>query len=324
VSEIRFDPLSGRWVILAPERAARPRERPAGNVTPCPFCPGHESETPPEVARWPAEPEPWQVRVVPNKFGALAGDSEAARAIDADGFVSMPGIGRHEVVVESPSHEWDFAGASAAEIERVLVAYQDRQRALRAAGAPAVIVFRNHGEAAGTSIRHPHSQIIACPVVPDRIREQTEAATRHFDRYGRSLYADIVEREVRSGTRVVLRTDEHIVFQPFASTVPHETWFVPRTAAPSFASASDEARADLAHAFQRTLAAMARLLDDPAYNLVVESAASRDEDLPYLSWYVRLLPRLTVPAGFELGSGVSIVPAAPEDTAAQLRAALEE
>jgi UDPglucose--hexose-1-phosphate uridylyltransferase len=305
---------------------ARPHDGTEAHLvdTPCPFCPGHEAETPPEIERWPAALDSWQVRVVPNKFAALDGDGRAPRVTDDEGFVSMPGIGRHEVVIESPDHDWDLATATDLEVERVLVAHRARHRALRAAGAAAVVAFRNHREAAGTSLRHPHSQVVACPVVPDRIRERTAIATTHYDRFGTSLHLEVLDRELESGSRVVLESERFVVFQPFAGVVAHDTWIMPRVATPSFADAPDETLSELATVLRRTLGGLAGLLDDPAYNLVIESAATRDEDLPFLSWYVRLLPRLTVPAGFELGSGVSIVPAVPEETAPALRAALPD
>ncbi|MEZ4503550.1 MAG: galactose-1-phosphate uridylyltransferase [Dehalococcoidia bacterium] len=310
--------------MFAPRRSTRPHDGAPSADHGCPFCPDHEDETPPEIERWPAAPASWQIRVVPNKFAALEADGAPARQSDADGFVSMPGLGRHEVVIESPDHDWDLATATDGEVEHVLQAYRARHRALREAGAAAVIAFRNHREAAGTSLEHPHSQIVACPVVPDRIREQTAVATAHYDRFGTSPYVDVLERELRGGTRIVLESAGFVVFQPFAGTVAHETWLMPRAGTTSFADATDEALAELAMVLRRTLGGVAQLLDDPAYNLVVESAATRDEDLPFLSWYVRVLPRLTVPAGFELGSGVSIVPAVPEETAPALRAALPD
>jgi UDPglucose--hexose-1-phosphate uridylyltransferase len=327
-TELRQDLATRNWVVIAPERGRRPRafRGPRGRQSEhgdCPFCPGREADTPEELWRIPAG-GPWQVRVVPNKFPVLAGDGSARRRVSPEGFVAMPGAGRHEVVVEMPEHDGDLARADQAAVRRVLEAYRARYRALRASGAAVILIFRNHGPGAGTSLAHPHSQIVAAPVVPVGIRQRFEVAMRHYDDLGTCLYVDILERELRDGRRIVLETPRFVAFQPFASASPFETWIMPRFHQPSFGQAADDVLDDLAPVLRAVLGGLHRELGDPDYNYVLQSAPPVDEDLAYFVWHLRIVPRITTPAGFELGSGMPVNPSSPEETAAALRRAIRE
>jgi UDPglucose--hexose-1-phosphate uridylyltransferase len=200
VSELRQDPSTRDWVVIAPERGSRPHvvtqeqtRREVGTEPGCPFCPGHEAETPPEVWRLPPDQsEPWRVRVVPNRFPMLAPGGSARRQVSPEGFVRMAGIGRHEVIVESPDHSADLADADDGSVLAVLEAYRTRYRALRAEGTGVILIFRNHGPRAGTSISHPHSQIVAAPVVPVQVRHRFDVAMQHYDDLGTCLYVDLL------------------------------------------------------------------------------------------------------------------------------------
>jgi UDPglucose--hexose-1-phosphate uridylyltransferase len=229
MSVIRQDATTKAWVIIASERAKRPhdfrRAMPARaspeHEASCPFCPGHEMSTPPEVWRLSGpQGSGWAVRVIPNKFAALAGASEPQRREAGPLFCEMDGVGAHEVIIETPVHNRVMPLMTDAEIERVLQAYQARFQALR--GDPRVryiIIFKNHGEQAGTSLEHPHSQLVATPIAPLRVRCTYEVAIRHYDDTGRCLYADLVEAELEAGVRVVQETADFVVFHPFASHV---------------------------------------------------------------------------------------------------------
>jgi len=332
MSELRQDPSTRDWVVIAPERGLRPHTVAEPHVGParmtepgCPFCPGHEAETPPEVWRLPPErTEPWRVRVVPNRFPMLAPDGNARRQVSPDGFVRMPGIGHHEVIVESPDHSADLARADNASVLAVLEAYRARYRALRADGAGVILIFRNHGARAGTSISHPHSQIVSAPVVPIQVRHRFDVAMQHYDDLGTSLYVDLLERELHDGRRVVLETPEFVAFQPFAAVAPFETWIMPRLAQPAFGDARDSALENLAPTFRRVLAGLADVLGDPDYNAIIQSAPPGDESREYFVWHLRIIPRLATPAGFELGTGMAINPTLPEETADQLRRAIKD
>lgn len=329
LTELRQDPATRNWVVIAPERSSRPDSfGPSRKRTPdessCPFCPGREAETPDEVLRLNGDDGTWQVRVVPNKFPVLAGIGSRQRHTSPEGFVSMPGVGRHEVVIESREHTDDLATACDLSIRRVLNAYRARYRALRDEGAAVIVIFRNHGPGAGTSLSHPHSQIVATPVVPIEIRHRFDVAMQHYDDLGTCLYVDIVERELLDGQRVVFQSERFVAFQPFASASPFETWIMPRFHQPSFGDVADAALDEFAHVLRAVLRGLRRALDDPDYNYVIYGAPPGDEDREYFVWHLRVLPRLLTPAGFELGSGIPVNPSRPEETALMLRRSIEE
>jgi UDPglucose--hexose-1-phosphate uridylyltransferase len=253
----------------------------------------------------------------------LAPDGSPRRSVGPQGFVSMPGVGRHEVIIESPDHTADLARVDDTAVRGVLEAYRARYRALHTAGAGVVLIFRNHGPAAGTSLAHPHSQIVATPVVPIQVRHRFEVATQHYDDRGTCLYQDLLEAELRDGRRVVLETGRYVVFQPFASAAPFETWIMPRRGGASFGDESDASLDELAPVLRRVLAGLAEALTDPDYNAVVQSAPVGDEHREYFVWHLRILPRLATAAGFELGSGMAVNPSLPETAAATLRSAIQ-
>jgi UDPglucose--hexose-1-phosphate uridylyltransferase len=279
--------------------------------------------TPPEVWRLPSGDGGWRLRVVPNRFPVLRPADRAERR-GQRGSWAMGGHGNHEVVIESPHHNWDIATGELAEVRDVVHAYRTRYRALRTDDDVAVIVvFRNHGPGSGTSLDHPHSQIVAAPVVPPLIRQRFDVTRRHFDDYGTCLYVEIVERELAEGHRVVLREGSIVAFQPFAATAMFETWVMPRFHQASFGEADDQLLDELASVLRAVLRGLRRVLDDPPYNLVVHSAPPGEEDTRYFSWHVQIVPRVSTPAGFELATGMPVNPSLPEETAAKLREAVE-
>ncbi|MBI2861844.1 MAG: galactose-1-phosphate uridylyltransferase [Chloroflexi bacterium] len=327
MSELRQDPTTRTWVIVATERARRPDEfkrltevhdRPSHRPD-CPFCSGNEALTPKEVWVHP-DPQDWQVRVVPNKFPALVPEGVPARQEFGHLFRQMAGFGAHEVIIETPNHAKDLPDFTLEETETVLRAYRARYQALRQeAWARFIVIFRNHGLQAGTSLEHPHSQLIATPVAPLAVRQRYEVAMAYYDDRGGCLYRDLVEAERQAGLRVVLETERFVAFEPYASQTPFETWIAPKIHRPSFGLATDEDLHELAPVLRSTLRALALGLGDPDYNYVVASAPVEDEHKAYYLWHLRIVPRLTTPAGFELGSGIGITTARPEDTAAFLR-----
>ncbi len=327
--ELRQDPCTRDWVVVTPERSRRPHTvqmaepcMPPATANGCPFCPGHEAETPPELWRLPAPGGGWRVRVVPNAFPMLVPDGSPRRELTPAGFVSMAGTGHHEVIIESPDHAADLAQADTAAVRDVLEAYRARYRALRSAGNGLILLFRNHGAGAGTSLAHPHSQIVGTPVVPIQIRHRFEVAMQHYDDLGTCLYMDILDHELRDGRRVVLESEQFVAFQPFASAAPFETWVMPRRHQTSFGQASDSSLDDLAPVLRRVLAGLSDALGDPDYNAIVQSVPAGDEHLEYFVWHIRIVPRVATPAGFELGSGMAVNPSCPEVTTAVLREAI--
>ncbi|MFC3495780.1 galactose-1-phosphate uridylyltransferase [Glycomyces rhizosphaerae] len=329
--ELRQDPLTREWVVIAPGRARRPRQvpepttaptRPAVTEPECPFCPGNEDRTPEELWRLTGADGTWDVRVVPNRYPVLsAGPGPARRRMDGP-FISADAFGAHEVVIETPRHDLDLPDLDEAAATNVFAAYRARSRALRAIRPGLVLPFRNHGQTSGTSLRHPHSQIIAVPVVPPKYRQRFDIARAYYDDRGSRLHTDVTAAEISDGTRVIAASDHVVAFAPFASTAPYEMRVVPREAEASFADVADETLAETARMLRRLLAAVRGLLGDVPYNYLILSAPSGEECTAYFSWHIEVLPRLTVAAGFELGTGMAVNPVPPEQAAARLRRAM--
>jgi UDPglucose--hexose-1-phosphate uridylyltransferase len=334
MSELRKDPIIGRWVIVAPERSARPKEikqtqDERGNT--CVLCEGNEGNTPPEILafRNPAtapNSTGWQVRVVANKFPALKVEGELGRS-GVGIFDMMNGIGAHEVIIESPSHESDFAFLPAKQVEKVLKAYQSRMldlandRRLRY-----TLIFKNQGSRAGASLAHPHSQLMALPITPKRLKEELVGAKEYFDYKERCIFCDIIRQERELKTRVVSEIDNFITIAPYASRFPFEMWVLPIQHNADFMNMRDDEISGLAKILKDSLLRLAGALSNPAFNYVIHTAPYRrarhdywatiDEDY---HWHIEIMPRVTTAAGFEWGTGFYINPTAPEDAAQYLR-----
>ena len=328
MSVLRQDPTTGGWVIVEPGRRNRPEEeavaekpvaRPSAG---CPLCPGHEAETPPELWRLPAaDGASWAVRVVPNKFAVLAPSAGSGQEREeATLFRERSGIGHHELIVESPEHDRRMAEMSPTEVTRVLDAYHARYQALRGdPGVAYVVVFKNRGTRAGASLAHPHSQIVATPMAPLALEHRIARARSHHAETGRCLYCDLVEAEAGAGDRVVAKTEGFLVYCPFASSVPYETWIAPWRHQPSFGHTSAAERTELGDVLGSTLRALDGALERPDFNLILHTAPVADEGEPYYLWHLQILPRTTTLAGFELGTGIPINSRLPEDAASSLR-----
>ncbi len=329
--ELRKDPVVGRWVIISTERSRRPT-----SFVPvvhekrqhfCPFCAGNEDRTPPEVFAYrphggPANGPGWTVRVVPNKFPAL----QIEGTLDRRGeglYDKMNGIGAHEVVIETPEHDKDFADLPIEHIEQILNAYPERAMDLhRDRRLRYVLIFKNHGAGAGATLEHPHTQLIATPIVPRILQEELDGARRYFELKERCVFCDIVQQETaeNDGRRVVSTSERFVVVEPFAPRFPFETWILPRQHDASFPVLSDigELR-DLAITLKDTLQRLNRALDRPPFNFVIHTAPVSDGEVEYYHWHLEITPTLTRVAGFEIGSGFHINPTPPEDAAQYLR-----
>jgi UDPglucose--hexose-1-phosphate uridylyltransferase len=333
---LRQDPATRIWSIIASERAKRPDDfvsaeqesKPLESYDEsCPFCPGNEDMTPEaafELREAGAGPEgPWTVRVVPNKFAALAvpegGSGSTARSRRGI-YLEMNGIGQHEVVIETPDHSKTLATMSDEDAIRVVHTYRERFLEMdKCDWNQQIVIFRNQGEGAGTSLLHPHSQIIGTPIVPEEIRGRLEVAQRYYDDNGTCVYCDILGKELEDGERLIASNSGFVAFCPFASTVPYETWIVPRRHGSSFGVICEDGVEMLGTILRDVLKGMYDLLHNPDYNYVVRSAPHHSAGEPHFHWYVAILPRLTKRAGFEIGSGMNINVMVPEDAAASLR-----
>lgn len=333
MSLLRYDPTTNDWVIFAPSRARRPHEfRGAfprsiaeSSSKTCPFCPGQEHLTPAEIFRVPAwgtpKPADWRVRVIPNMFPALRIEEELDGGTDGSPiFRHRGGCGAHEVLIESPDHDIDLAEQPIEQIEALLHTMQQRHNdLLRDPRFQMIVLFKNHGEGAGTSLRHPHCQLIATPVVPRLMRTKLGIAEDYFDLTGRCLYCVLRQDELAAAQRVLVQNSEYVAFLPYASHVPFETWILPQTHHASFGHVESAKLRPLAEILKSVLQKLSDGLGNPDYNLTINTVPRGDEDKSYFLWHIEILPRLTTPAGFELGSGMSINTVLPEEAAAYLR-----
>ncbi|MFA5113320.1 MAG: galactose-1-phosphate uridylyltransferase [Candidatus Margulisiibacteriota bacterium] len=330
--ELRQNPATKEWVIIATERARRPEELGTGpaQFTPnehdkCPFCPGKETLTPKELLAYraygtQANSPGWWIRIIPNAFPALIPQGVPERFKVEDFFTYMEGLGDHEVIIESPDHQMTIALMEEKQVEELFLAYRERYMTLaKDPRFEMVILFKNYGASAGTSLRHPHSQIIATPITPLNIRNRIESAMHYFDDNGTCVYCDMIAKEKKIKERVVSETDNYIVFEPFAARAPFETWVLPKKHCSSFESISAESAKELAFVMRSTLGKIYRSLSNPDYNFVFRSAPVHEKNVEYYHWHIMILPRVSAVAGFELGSGIYINTVIPEEAAKFLR-----
>jgi UDPglucose--hexose-1-phosphate uridylyltransferase len=326
--ELRRDPIVGRWVIIATDRSKRPTDfliekaEPRGGF--CPLCPGQEAKTPPEILayRTPGSPRNgpgWTVRVVPNKFPALMIEGGLAR--EGEGlYDKMNGVGAHEVIIEGADHKRQLADLGESEIENVLWAWRDRILDLkRDARFKYIMIFKNHGAAAGASLDHTHSQLIALPIVPKNVAEEMKGALEYFNYKERCVYCDIVRQETNDGRRLVYENTDFVVLEPFAPKFPFETWVLPKAHDSAFEDCQKNEYANLAGALRLILRKLHRALDNPPYNFILHTSPFQEMVNPHYHWHIEIMPTLAKVAGFEWGSGFYINPTPPEDAAKFLR-----
>ena len=323
MSQLRRNPITGRWVTIAADRAARPadfapRRLPVepGPVQPCPFCPGNEEETPPALESYGRHGD-WLVRVVPNLYPAFEGAGAMAVTEVSPVFTEAPGRGIHEVLVLSPDHTTDWAGLDDRQAGLVMAAVRDRMEEHgRTSGVRYTQTIVNHGREAGASREHPHGQLLGMPFVPGELADEQAGFAQHEDRTGRCLLCATVDEELAAEVRIVHADDRVVVVCPFWSGVPYEMLVIPRRHEAHLERAAPPDLVAVGRAVRTALARLEALLDDPAYNLVVHTAPHRDGG--GFHWNVHVLPRVTSVAGFEQGTGVLINIVAPEAAADQL------
>lgn len=329
MSEIRKDPLTGRTVIIAPERAARPKQlgsiASANPLQDCPFCPGSENSTPPESwANRPTDSQPnqpgWSVRVVPNKYPAVTmGDANGEHRAT----LGSTGTGVHEVIIESPAHVANLAALDEHQFTRIFHAYRERLRAWRGDSRWRYrLIFKNQGARAGATFEHAHAQLIALPFVPADVEQEFAGARAYYRRDGLCYYCALVARELKAPTHVVTSSADFIALCPTAPRFAFETWILPRIHAAAFEESDDAKVAALAGISRQVIIALDRLQADPPFNYFIQSLSLDESERAHYHWQLRLLPQISRAAGFEWGSGMHINPVAPEDAAQMLRNAV--
>jgi UDPglucose--hexose-1-phosphate uridylyltransferase len=289
-------------------------------VANCPFCPGNEKLTPAEIMRIPTSLEvPWHARVIPNKFAALSRAVQPTRTVHRS-LRSVNGFGVHDVIVETPDHSEVMALMPDSYMAEILRIYKIRYDELSLDRRIALItIFKNHGPDAGTSLEHPHSQIIATPVISLQVRERFQHALRHFDDYGECMFCQMLEEELQEQTRIVAISEHFVALELYASPAPFCTHIYPRRHTASFGDVSGSEINDLARMLRSILAKLYHGLADPDFNFTIRSAPAESVGVKYFHWYLSVIPRLTRMAGFELGSGMFINTVMPEAAAEFLR-----
>jgi UDPglucose--hexose-1-phosphate uridylyltransferase len=328
VPELRKDPVVGRWVIISTERARRPSDFPAQPVQAqganCVFCAHHEDKTPPEIlavrsADSDTNGPGWSLRVVPNKFPALRIEGELEPS--GEGLYDrMNGVGAHEVVIETPDHGATLATLPADAVADVLLAYRERMVDLKKDPRfEYILVFKNHGAAAGASLEHPHSQLIATPIIPIMVSEELKGAADYYGMKERCVWCDVVHQERRSRRRVIMEANGFVALAPFAPRFPFETWILPTRHRSAFEETGVEDLRGLAELLGEFLRRMDRVLQRPPFNFMLHTAPLREGPMDHFHWHLEIIPKLTNVAGYEWGSGFFINPTPPEDAAAALR-----
>jgi len=328
--ELRKDPIIGRWVIISSERGKRPtdfqEDKPRKKGGFCPFDPGNEQTTPPEILAYrengtAPNTQGWNLRVVANKFPALQIEGDLNK--QGEGlFDKMNGIGAHEVIIETPLHDATLSTMPTKDVENVLWAYRDRildlKKDLR---FQYILIFKNEGEAAGASLEHSHSQLIALPIVPKRVKEEMDGSRQYYEYKERCVFCDIIRQELSSGTRVVSENKDFVALEPFTPRFPFETWIMPKLHGSKFEETKTQQFQTLAEILQSTLRRLDKILNMPPYNYILHTAPFREPENDYYHWHIEIMPKLTKVAGFEWGSGFYINPTAPEEAARFLREA---
>jgi UDPglucose--hexose-1-phosphate uridylyltransferase len=328
--ELRKDPITGRWVIIATDRGKRPSDFVKASVQMkggfCPFCYGNEDKTPPEILCFRSDDGArnspgWKLRVVPNKFPALGIEGDLNR--QGEGlFDKMNGIGAHEVIIETPDHNTSMATMSEQAVEDVFWAFRDRMLDLkRDRRFRYILIFKNHGEAAGASLEHSHSQLIALPIIPKLVGEEIDGSKAHFSFKERCVYCDIIRQELNSDSRVIDENQDFVIIAPYAPRFPFESWILPKTHDSCFEDAQKREYQNLSKILKTMLLKMDRVLDSPAYNLVIHTSPIMEAVNEFYHWHIELMPKLSKIAGFEWGTGFYINPVTPEDSAKFLREA---
>ncbi len=326
--ELRKDPITGRWVIISTERGKRPSDfqvtSSKGKSGFCPFCPGNESTTPPEILSYreigsvPNGPG-WSLRVVPNKFPALQIEGD----LDKTGeglYDRMNGIGAHEVIIETPDHHMTLSNLPLKKIEDLFWAYRDRIVDLtKDPRFKYILIFKNEGEIAGATLEHGHSQLIALPIVPRQVLEEIDGARQYYAYKERCIFCDMIRQELNLKHRLIEENNHFIALSPYASRFPFETWVLPKRHSSNFEHCQTEDFESLAKMMKSVLSKIDKVLNIPPYNFMLHTCPVKNHTDEFYHWHVEIIPKLTRVAGFEWGSGFYINPTAPEEAASSLR-----
>lgn len=325
MSELRKDPVIGRWVIVAPERGKKisdyNQQVRENKHNFCPFCKENIDKTPHAILTIKKESSggDWKIRVIPNKLPALRVEGNLERE-GVGIYDKMNGIGAHEIIVESPDHNIDIVNQDLSHIKDLFLTYKKRMLDLRNDfRLKYVMIFKNHGFDAGAMLEHSHSQLIATPVIPKRVVEELDGAQKYFNYKERCIFCDIIYQEIKENSRVVIEEENFIAIEPFAARFPFETWILPKVHYSNFEHSPDELLHHLAIIFKTVMGKINQALNNPPYNLLIHTAPLSKETSEHFHWHIEIIPKLLHVAGFEWGTGFYINPTAPEEAAKYLK-----
>ena len=327
--ELRKDPIIGRWIIISTERGKRPTdfivEKNHARGGFCPLCPGNENTTPPEVLNYsqsknhPPNKPGWSLRVVPNKYPALIIEGDLNK--EGEGlYDKMNGIGAHEVIIETPDHNEPFTYLPHDRMIHLFYSFRDRLKDLgHDPRFRYVMIFKNYGAAAGASLEHSHSQLIALPVLPRMIASELEGSLSYYKYKDRCVFCDIIRQEIKQEVRLVTQNEHFIALVPYAPRSPFEMWVLPKKHLSSYIATDEEAFPALTDIFSECMKRLDKCIPNVPYNFVLHGAPLRSQPLDHYHWHFEIMPKLTNIAGFEWGSGFYINPIPPEEAAHYLR-----
>ncbi len=327
MSQLRRDPITGRWIIVNTEKSVSPKafniEHPKKKGKKgCPFCLGNEDQTPPEIIAHrrvgSANSSGWWIRVVPNKYPAL----KIEGGLEKEGigvFDKMNGVGAHEVIIDSADHFKDFADVDDKQAEEIIWAYLGRSRDLRRDPRfKYILIFKNYGKGAGATLEHPHSQLIALPIVPKRVNEELKSAKSYYEYKERCVFCDLLRQELEDKERVICENKHFLCFAPFVSRFPYETWIIPKKHKSDFSLLEKDEVRPLGMIMRDALHKLKVVLNDPPYNFIIHTSPINGHEREDYHWHIEIIPKLVNVAGFEWGSGFYINPVAPEEVSKNL------
>ncbi len=328
--QLRQSYILKEWVIISTERAKRPEQlkedKDISIKLPeydenCPFCQGNEEKFGNTFDIYKMEKDgKWELRVIPNKYPALMPLKENFNLNTYNYERWMDGIGNHEVLIETPFHNLTVATMPLENVKNILVGYLIRIKELMGLDyIESVIPFRNHGTRAGASLVHPHSQIIALPVIPRDVIARMNESIRHHEEYRECIFCRTLKSERDAQKRIIVETEHFVLFTPYAAFSPFAMWIYPKSHKSSFCDITEEELNDLSYVLRTAVRKLYYGLNDPDYNYIIRTAPKGYYNSAFFHWYITIVPRLTRSAGFELGSGMFINPTIPEENAEYLR-----
>jgi len=328
--ELRRNPILSNWVIINDSREiyqnVKKVKKEQYDNSLCPFCAGNEQMTPNPIVSFDKNgniangTKNWNIRVIPNNKPILAIESNLNRRADGI-YDKMNGAGAHEIIIETPIHNKQMQDFSVEEMSRLFDVLQGRINDLKNdLRLEYILVFKNYGLEAGETIEHPHTQLVAMPIIPKVVKEEMDISKKYYDFKERCLFCDIIDQEITAGSRIVMETESFVAFVPYASRYPFETWILPKEHEVDFSSINDKLKKDdLSTIFTSVIRRLYKVLDNPSYNFVMHLLPLKNHFLPYYHWHIEIVPKITKFTGFEFGTGMYVNPTIPEETAKFLR-----